>query len=245
MERLMRMLKGLTACAALVSAFVLTTLTTYANTSVSIKLAVDNGFSLFATDPNTNQLVLVGQGYNFSAVFNFNFVTVPYSYIYVMARDDGVAALFAAKTVFDSGAETVLTGVSSSTWVDWEVNTIYKTQDAFSGNPNDVLNWGGGWQAPAVGNLGWRWARVWQGWRRCVGRGKPYPHALFHGEVQAGHHAVPLARLRGVSAEASGASEVQSSLLRRSTRCKHPWNTFTVPIARVHAFAKWSRALRS
>jgi hypothetical protein len=153
MERLMRMLKGLTACAALVSAFVLTTLTTYANTSVSIKLAVDNGFSLFATDPNTNQLVLVGQGYNFSAVFNFNFVTVPYSYIYVMARDDGVAALFAAKTVFDSGAETVLTGVSSSTWVDWEVNTIYKTQDAFSGNPNDVLNWGGGWQAPAVGNL--------------------------------------------------------------------------------------------
>jgi hypothetical protein len=153
MERLIRMLKGLTACAALVSAFVLTTLTTYANTSVSIKLAVDNGFYLFATDPNTNQLVFVGQGYNFSAVFNFNFVTVPYSYIYVMARDDGVAALFAAKTVFDSGAETVITGVSSSTWFDWEVNTIYKTQDAFSGNPNDVLNWGGGWQAPAVGNL--------------------------------------------------------------------------------------------
>ena len=150
MERLMRMLKGLTACAALVSAFVLTT---YANTSVSIKLAVDNGFYLFATDPNTNQLVFVGQGYNFSAVFNFNFVTVPYSYIYVMARDDGVAALFAAKTVFDSGAETVLTGVSSSTWFDWEVNTIYKTQDAFSGNPNDVLNWGGDWQAPAVGNF--------------------------------------------------------------------------------------------
>jgi hypothetical protein len=29
MERLMRMLKGLTACVALVSAFVLTTLTTY------------------------------------------------------------------------------------------------------------------------------------------------------------------------------------------------------------------------
>jgi len=153
MERLMKLLKGLTACAALVSAFVLTTLTTYANTSVSIKLAVDNGFNLFATDPNTNQLVFVGQGYNFSAVFNFNFVTVPYSYIYVMARDDGVAALFAAKTVFDSGAETVLTGVSSSTWFDWEVNTIYKTQDAFSGNPNDVLNWGGDWQAPAVGNL--------------------------------------------------------------------------------------------
>ena len=153
MERLMRMLKGLTACAALVGAFALTTLTTYANTSVSIKLAVDNGFNLFATDPNTNQLVFVGQGYNFSAVFNFNFVTVPYSYIYVMARDDGVAALFAAKTVFDSGAETVLTGVSSSTWFDWEVNTIYKTQDAFSGNPNDVLNWGGDWQAPAVGNL--------------------------------------------------------------------------------------------
>jgi hypothetical protein len=66
MERLMRMLKGLTACVALVSAFVLTTLTTYANTSVSIKLAVDNGFYLFATDPDTNQLVLVGQGYDFN-----------------------------------------------------------------------------------------------------------------------------------------------------------------------------------
>ena len=154
MERLMRMLKGLTACAALVSAFALTTLTTYAtNTSVSIKLAVDNGFYLFATDPNTNQLVLVGQGYDFSQVFTFNFATVPYSYIYLMARDDGVAALFTAKTVFDNGAETVITGVSSSTWVDWEVNTIYKAQNAFSGNPNDVLNWGGDWHAPAVGNL--------------------------------------------------------------------------------------------
>ena len=153
MERLMRMLKGLTACAALVGAFALTTLTTYANTSVSIKLAVDNGFSLFATDPNTNQLVLIGNGYNFSQVFTFNFTTVPYSYIYLMARDDGVAALFTAKTVFDNGAETVITGVSSSTWVDWEVNTIYKPTRAFSRNPNDVLNWGGGWQAPAVGNF--------------------------------------------------------------------------------------------
>jgi hypothetical protein len=154
MERLMRMLKGLTACVALVSAFALTTLTTYAtNTSVSIKLAVDNGFYLFATDPNTNQLVLVGQGYDFSQVFTFNFTTVPYSYIYLMARDDGVAALFTAKTVFDSGALTVITGVSSSTWVDWEVNTIYKPTWAFSSDPNAVLNWGGGWQAPAVGNL--------------------------------------------------------------------------------------------
>jgi hypothetical protein len=153
MERLMRMLKGLTACAALVSTFVLTTLTTYANTSVSIKLAVDNGFYLFATDPNTNQLVLVGQGYDFNQVFTLNFTTVPNSYIYLMARDDGVAALFTAKTVFDSGAETVLTGVSSSTWFDWEVNTIYKTQDAFSILPSAVLNWGGDWHAPAVGDL--------------------------------------------------------------------------------------------
>ena len=153
MERLMRMLKGLTACAALVSAFALTTLTTYANTSVSIKLAVDNGFSLFATDPNTNQLVLIGNRYNFSQVFEFTFSTVPYSYIYVMARDDGVAALFAAKTVFDSGAETVLTGVSSSTWSDWEVNTLYKLPNAFSLLPSAVLNWGGDWQAPAVGNF--------------------------------------------------------------------------------------------
>jgi hypothetical protein len=87
------------------------------------------------------------------SVFTFNFTTVPYSYIYLMARDDGVAALFTAKTVFDNGAETVITGVSSSTWFDWEVNTIYKTQDAFSVLPGAVLNWGGDWQAPAVGNL--------------------------------------------------------------------------------------------
>ena len=150
MERLMRMLKGLTACAALVSTFVLTT---YANTSVSIKLAVDNGFSLFATDPNTNQLVLIGSGYNFNQVFTFNFTTVPYTYIYLMARDDGVAALFTAKTVFDSGALTVITGLPSSNWSDWEVNTIYKVPDAYSILPSAVLNWGGDWQAPAVGNL--------------------------------------------------------------------------------------------
>ena len=153
MERLMRMLNGLTACAALVSAFVLTTLTTYANTSVSIKLAVDNGFSLFATDPNTNQLVLIGSGYNFNQIFTFNFTTVPYSYIYLMARDDGVAALFTAKTVFDSGALTVITGLPSSNWSDWEVNTIYKVPDAYSILPSAVLNWGGDWHAPAVGNL--------------------------------------------------------------------------------------------
>jgi hypothetical protein len=42
--------------------------------------------------------------------------------------------------------------VSSSTWSDWEVNTIYKGT-MHSAAPNDVLNWGGGWQAPAVGNL--------------------------------------------------------------------------------------------
>jgi hypothetical protein len=135
MERLMRMLKGLTACVALVSAFALTTLTTYANTSVSIKLAVDNGFYLFATDPNTNQLVLVGQGYNFSAGVQLQLRHGAVQLHLCMARDDGVAALFAAKTVFNSGAETVITGVSSSTWFDWEVNTIYKAQ-MHSAQPN-------------------------------------------------------------------------------------------------------------
>jgi len=97
--------------------------------------------------------VLIGNGYNFNQIFNFNFTTVPYSYIYLMARDDGVAALFTAKTVFNNGAETVITGVSSSTWFDWEVNTIYKVPDAYSILPSAVLNWGGDWQAPAVGNL--------------------------------------------------------------------------------------------
>jgi hypothetical protein len=153
MERLMRMLKGLTACVALVGAFALTTLTTYANTSVSIKLAVDNGFYLFATDPNTNQLVLVGQGYDYDQVFTFNFTTVPYSYIYLMARDDGVAALFTAKTVFNNGAETVITGVSSSTWFDWEVNTIYKVAECVQHSSKRCAELGRRLASPCRGEL--------------------------------------------------------------------------------------------
>jgi hypothetical protein len=152
MERLMKLLKGLTACVALVGAFALTTLTTYANTSVSIKLAVDNGFSLFATDP-TPTARADRKWVQLQSDIQPSTSLPSYSYIYLMARDDGVAALFTAKTVFDNGAETVITGVSSSTWVDWEVNTIYKVPDAYSILPSAVLNWGGDWHAPAVGNL--------------------------------------------------------------------------------------------
>ena len=151
MERLMRMLKGLTACAALVSAFALTTLTTYANTSVSLRIAVDNEFTVFAIDPNTSQLVAIGGGGNFAQAFQFNFSAPPGSYIYVVARDLGVAGLMVTKVVFDNGAETVLSGVPG-TWPDWEVNTIYRGTNLNINVPSVVTTWGGDWQAPAVGD---------------------------------------------------------------------------------------------
>jgi len=123
--------------------------------NVRISLTVDNQYALFAVDSNTNALILRGsdtildnaETYNFSAPFG--------SYIYVVGRDIGAVAMFVSRTVFDNSV-TVLTGVPNQ-FANWEVNTIYKSDISFDiTQPSVVLNWGGDWEAPAVGRAVWR-----------------------------------------------------------------------------------------
>jgi hypothetical protein len=125
--------------------------------NVRISLTVDNYYALFAVDPNTNQLTLIGsetvdrdddawktvETYPFTAPFG--------SYIYVVGQDVGAVAMFVSRTVFDNSI-TVLTGVSNP-FANWEVNTTYRDLSFKIEDPNEVLNWGGGWQAPAVGRF--------------------------------------------------------------------------------------------
>jgi hypothetical protein len=127
--------------------------------NVQISLTVDNFYALFAVDPNTNQLTLIGSETEdppnddaWKTVETYSF-TAPFgSYIYVVGRDVGVVAMFVSKTVFDNSI-TVLTGVPNQ-FANWEVNTIYKSDISFDiTQPSVVLNWGGGWQAPAVGRF--------------------------------------------------------------------------------------------
>ena len=123
--------------------------------NVQISLTVDNYYALFAVNPNTNQLTLIGAdatGFNvWQTVETYSF-TAPFgSYIYVVGRDVGLVAMFVSKTVFNNST-TVLTGVSNP-FANWEVNTTYRDLGFNIENPNEVLNWGGGWQAPAVGRF--------------------------------------------------------------------------------------------
>jgi hypothetical protein len=126
--------------------------------NVEISLTVDNFYALFAVDPNTNQLTLIGSetvnppgGDAWKTVETYQF-TAPFgSYIYVVGRDIGVVAMFVSKTVFDNSI-TVLTGVSNP-FANWEVNTTYRDLRFNIANPNEVLNWGGDWEAPAVGRF--------------------------------------------------------------------------------------------
>jgi hypothetical protein len=129
--------------------------------NVQISLTVDNFYALFAVDPNTNQLRLIGSETEdpdnddaWKTVETYSF-TAPFgSYIYVVGRDVGLVAMFVSKTVFGNSI-TVLTGVPNP-FAEWEVNTIYRRypqEDFPITEPNEVLNWGGGWQAPAVGRF--------------------------------------------------------------------------------------------
>jgi hypothetical protein len=126
--------------------------------NVEISLTVDNFYALFAVDPNTNQLTLIGSETRnppgddaWKTVETYPF-TAPFgSYIYVVGRDVGAVAMFVSKTVFDNSI-TVLTGVSNP-FANWEVNTIYRPNNFTITDVNEVLNWGGGWQAPAVGRF--------------------------------------------------------------------------------------------
>jgi hypothetical protein len=135
--------------------------------NVEISLTVDNFYALFAVDPNTNQLRLIGSetedpvgGDAWKTVETYSF-TAPFgSYIYVVGRDVGLVAMFVSKTVFNNST-TVLTGVSNP-FANWEVNTRYRVlqrddegeiNDFDITNVNEVLNWGGDWEAPAVGRF--------------------------------------------------------------------------------------------
>jgi hypothetical protein len=123
--------------------------------NVQISLTVDNYYALFAVNPNTNQLTLIdadATGFNvWQTVETYSF-TAPFgSYIYVVGQDVGAVAMFVSKTVFDNSI-TVLTGVSNP-FANWEVNTIYRPNNFTITDVSEVLNWGGGWQAPAVGRF--------------------------------------------------------------------------------------------
>ena len=132
--------------------------------NVEISLTVDNYYALFAVNPNTNQLTRIGAdatGFNvWQTVETYSF-TAPFgSYIYVVGRDVGLVAMFVSKTVFNNST-TVLTGVSNP-FANWEVNTRYRVlqrddegeiDDFDITNVNEVLNWGGDWEAPAVGRF--------------------------------------------------------------------------------------------
>jgi hypothetical protein len=127
--------------------------------NVEISLTVDNYYALFAVNPNTNQLTLIGADATdffdaWKTVETYSF-TAPFgSYIYVVGRDVALVAMFVSRTVFDNSV-TVLTGIPNP-FAEWEVNTTYRLyppEDFLITDPNQVLNWGGGWQAPAVGRF--------------------------------------------------------------------------------------------
>ena len=116
-------------------------------------LTLDNEYGIFAIDPSTNQLRFIASDNDWPTVETHNFTAPLGSYIYVIGRDTGVAAMFVSKTVFDNSI-TVLTGVPNQ-FANWEVNTIYRPNNFTITDENEVLNWGGSWQAPAVGRTVW------------------------------------------------------------------------------------------
>ena len=126
--------------------------------NVEISLTVENFYALFAVDPNTNALVLIGSDTNLANAETYNFSAPFGSYIYVVGRDVvldvDLSAMFVSRTVFDNSV-TVLTGIPNP-FAEWEVNTRYRPypqEDFLIEDPTQVLNWGGGWQAPAVGRF--------------------------------------------------------------------------------------------
>ena len=119
--------------------------------NVEISLTVDNQYALFAVDPNTNALILKGSNTEWRDVETYSFSAPFGSYIYVVGRDTGVVAMFVSRTVFDNST-TVLTGVSNP-FANWEVNTTYRDLVFDITDPDEVLNWGGDWEAPAVGRF--------------------------------------------------------------------------------------------
>lgn len=121
------------------------------NVSIQMSLTVDNIYALFAVDPNTNQLTLIGTDSRWLTEETYNFVAPIGSYIYVVGRDLGGPAMFAASVGF-SGAVTVLTGVSNP-FANWESWRGYRTDSFPIEDPNELSNWvGSTWESPAVGS---------------------------------------------------------------------------------------------
>ena len=126
--------------------------------NVEISLTVDNFYALFATDPSSGQLRLVGSdpgpndSLQWKTVETYTFSAPRNSYIYVVGRDVGAVAMFVSRTVFDNSI-TVLTGVPNQ-FANWEVNTIYKSDTTSDiTQPSVVQNWGGDWEAPVLGRF--------------------------------------------------------------------------------------------
>ena len=126
--------------------------------NVEISLTVDNFYALFAVDPDTGLLTLIGSDpgpddqLQWKTVETYSFLAPRNSYLYVIGQDVGAAAMFVSRTVFDNST-TVLTGVPNQ-FANWEVNTIYKSDTRSDiTQPSVVLNWGGDWEAPAVGRF--------------------------------------------------------------------------------------------
>jgi hypothetical protein len=123
--------------------------------NVQISLTVENEYGIFAIDPNTNQLRLIGSDNDWPTVETYSFTAPLGSYIYVIGRATGDAAMFVSKTVF-ANSITVLTGVPNQ-FANWEVNNsarsfVYQFDIT---DPNEVLIWltrqAGPWLIPRVG----------------------------------------------------------------------------------------------
>ena len=141
------------ALACVVAFGVSTSAFTQSPVSVTMTLTLDNEYAIFATDPNTNTMTLIGSDSDWFSQETHTFSAPFGSYIYVVGRDLGVVAMFVSKTVFNNSI-TVLTGVPNQ-FANWEVNTIYRPNDFTITDVNEVLNWGGGWTAPAIGRAVW------------------------------------------------------------------------------------------
>jgi hypothetical protein len=122
--------------------------------NVQISLTVENEYGIFAIDPNTNQLRLIGSDDYWPTVETYSFTAPLGSYIYVIGRATGDAAMFVSKTVF-ANSITVLTGVPNQ-FANWQV---HNTRRSFGyqfdiTDPNEVLIWltsGAPWLTPRVG----------------------------------------------------------------------------------------------
>jgi hypothetical protein len=122
--------------------------------NVEISLTVDNEYGIFAIDPSTNQLRFIASDNDWTTVETHSFTAPLGSYIYVIGRDTGDAAMFVSKTVFNNSI-TVLTGVPNQ-FANWELhNTARSARYQFDiTDPNEVLIWlnlQGPWLTPEVG----------------------------------------------------------------------------------------------